>query len=63
MSKKQGPIERLWHGSLLILGSILALALALQVLGSIIGWLMVIAAIIALIAAVSFWLRRRRNDW
>lgn len=63
MAKSQGPIERAWHASLLLLGCAVALSLTLQVLASLWGWLLLVAAVGLLVAALAWWRRRRRDDW
>ena len=63
MSKHIDPVARLWNASLLILGSVLALSLAVQVLAAIWGWLVLIGVIVAAVFAASWEFRRRRNDW
>lgn len=63
MSKKSPVVERVWHGSLLILGSVVALSLAIQLLTGIWGWLVLAAGAALLIAAIRFWLHSRRDGW
>ena len=66
-TRSRGPIERAWHASLLLLGSVIAIALTLQVLAQIWGWLLLVAAIIAACAAGAGFAarlaRRHRDDW
>lgn len=63
MTKKSTLTERLWHGSLLLLGSIIALNLAIHFLSYIWGWLIAAGVVVALILLVRFWLHRRRDSW
>ena len=63
MSKQAGPITRIWHGSLLLLGSAIAISLTLQLLASIWLWLVLIAVIAAVVGALIVWLRARRSNW
>ena len=61
--RRPDPLGRLWHGSLLLLGSVIAIALTLQLLASIWGWLLLAAGVVAVIVAVVLALRARRNRW
>jgi hypothetical protein len=67
MSKRNGPIDQLWNGALLILGATIAIWLSLQVLAEIWGWLLLIAAIIGVLAgglaALRWWWNRRSSRW
>ncbi|GGF18576.1 hypothetical protein [Subtercola lobariae] len=58
-----GPVARLWRASLLLLGSVLAVWLALQVLATIWGWLLIGALILCGIAALIFFMKRRLGGW
>ena len=62
--KKPEPMmTRLFHACLLILGTVIVLWLALELLAQFWGWLLLVAAVVALIwAAVWFvgWRRDRR---
>jgi hypothetical protein len=60
---KNSPTERLWHGSLLVLGSAIALSLAIQLLTSNWGWLVVAGVAVALIGLTRLWLHSRRSGW
>lgn len=60
---KQSPTQRIWHGSLLVLGSVIALSLALQILSGIWGWLVVAGVAIALIGLTRIFLSSRRSGW
>lgn len=61
--KKLDPLSRLWHISLLLLGIVLTLWLALQVLAAIWGWLLLIGAAVGAGATLVVWIRHRRNGW
>lgn len=63
MSKKSPVVDRVWHGSLLILGSVVALSLAIQLLTGIWGWLVLAAGAALLIAVIRIWLHSRRGGW
>ncbi len=63
MSSKKSPTERLWHGSLLVLGSVVVLSLAVQLLTGIWGWLVVAGVAVALIGLTRLWLHSRRSGW
>ena len=58
-----GPLTRLWRACLLLLGSVLAIWLALQVLATIWGWLLIGAFILCGIVAAIFYLKRRWGGW
>jgi hypothetical protein len=63
MSNKNSPTERLWHGSLLVLGSVIILSIVTQWLTSNWGWLVVAGVAVALIGLTRLWLHSRRSGW
>lgn len=66
MSEEQrpkNPFEWLKRTAWLILGSIFALWLAIQLLAQIWGWLLIIAVIAAAVAATVAWMRHRNHHW
>lgn len=59
-----GYIQRLFRACLLVLGSVLAIWLALQFLAQIWGWLLGIGAFLAMAVVVVFWLKHwRQRRW
>jgi putative effector of murein hydrolase LrgA (UPF0299 family) len=63
MSKHRDPVTRIWHGSLLLLGSALAIALTLELLASIWGWLLLIGLLVAGAGVLIRWVGSRRDRW
>ena len=62
--KPKPLLTRFFHGCLLLLGGIVALSLALDVLSRFWGWVALVAAIVALIwAAVWFFRWQRDGRW
>lgn len=61
--RRPDPLGRLWRGSLLLLGSVVAVALTLQLLAAIWGWLLLASSIAGVIVTVVLVLRARRNRW
>jgi hypothetical protein len=62
MSKNNGPVQKLWEGSLLILGAVIAISLSLSVLEQIWGWLLLIAGIVGALVGGVFVLRHLANN-
>jgi hypothetical protein len=63
MSKRPNPVTRIWHGSLLLLGSVLAITLTLELLASIWGWLLLIGLLVAGAGVLVRWRGSRRDRW
>ena len=63
MSKNRSPLDRLWHGALLIFGIVVMLWLALQILSEIYGWLLLIGMLVAVGGVLLHWRRYRRDRW
>lgn len=60
---RQGPLDRLWHGSLLVLGAMVALYYAAQILASVWHILLAIGAVFAGLALLVWALRVRGGRW
>jgi predicted PurR-regulated permease PerM len=63
MSDEPTTVQRFWRLSLLILASIFALWLAVQLISQVWGWLLVAVVIAGLVTIMVLWLRRRRDKW
>ena len=64
MSKhRSSPLVRVWYCALLVLGILVALQLALQVLAQIWGWLLLIGLLVLAVGILMRILRVRRNRW
>ena len=63
MSKHSDPVTKIWHGSLLLLGSAVAVVLTLQLLASIWGWLLLIGLLVAVGGVLIRWRGSRRDRW
>lgn len=64
MSDDRPPlIARLWRASLLILGSVICIWLAIQLLSQIWIIVLVILVLAALVAGLVWWLRIRNSRW
>ena len=61
--KHFNPLDRLWHASLLILGTSVVLWIAVQLLATIWGWLLIFILLAAALAVAVVLLRARRNRW
>jgi hypothetical protein len=57
------PARAFWHGCLLILGGCLALWVTVRILTEIWPWLVVAAALTAIIVTIILILRWRRQRW
>lgn len=65
-SEKDKPVPimtRFFHACLLVLGGVLALWLALELLAQFWGWLLLAAAVVALVWAIIWVIRWRRDRW
>lgn len=58
---KHSPVEKFFRMCLLIFGGIVLLQLSLQMLAEIWPWLVGIAVLVGVIAALAWWLRIRRQ--
>ncbi len=63
MSDPKSPLERVWHGALLLLGIMIALNIAIWLFSQI--WLIVLIVVVVatLLYGVFLWLRDRRGRW
>lgn len=60
--KPKPLMTRFFHGCLLLLGGIIALWVALDLLSRFWGWLLLVAAVVGLIVALVWYLRWRRDQ-
>lgn len=58
-----GPLTKLWRACLLLLGSVLAIWLTLQILASIWGWLLLGALTAGAVTLGIVLIRRRYGGW
>lgn len=63
MSKQRSMFERSFNAAVLILGTVILLSLALEMLAGIWGWLLLIAALIGVTIMLARWLRNRGDRW
>lgn len=63
MSDPKSPLERAWHGALLILGITIALSIAVWLFSQIWLILLIAAVVGALLYGGFLWLRDRRGRW
>ncbi len=63
MSDPKSPLERAWHGALLILGITIALSIAVWLVSQIWWILLIVVVVAALLYGGFLWLRNRRGRW